>query len=261
VELIQSNGIKFYQFNSFKNQGLYHAVFTRNGGFSPYPWESLNFGASVGDDIGRVQKNKQLAFAGLGIDQGSIFDVYQIHSSTIVRTDRPRLPGEPHNKADGILTNTPGVSLLMRFADCVPILLFDPVERAIGLVHAGWIGTINRIVAKAIELMVTNFKSVPRNLIAAIGPSIGPDHYAVKSDVIELVSSNFKDCAHELIIEHQGKKHFDLWKANEITLRQSGVQNIENSKLCTYCKMDEFYSHRGEHGKTGRFGVVLGLSA
>ncbi len=141
---ILSGAIKYYQFASFEQPGLYHAVFTRHGGTSPAPWKSLNFGASVGDDIGCVRRNKELAFQAIGIDLASVYDVYQVHSTDVVYTDRPLKDNEQHKKADAIITDRPGITLLMRFADCVPIMLFDPIHHAIGIAHAGWIGTVDQ---------------------------------------------------------------------------------------------------------------------
>lgn len=254
-----AGSIKYYQFKSYENHGLYHAVFTRQGGVSPKPWKSLNFGASVGDDIERVQKNKRLALSSVGIKTGSIFDVYQVHSTEVVQTELPLQPGDMHIKADAIITNKPGVTLLMRFADCVPILLFDPVKRAIGIVHAGWMGTLNKIVTNAVARMKGSYGTNPGDLIACIGPSIGPDHYRVKDDVLERFEKVYGKLSGEMIRDSEGAKYLDLWKANKIILIQVGVSRIEIAGICTNCRMEDWYSHRGELGMTGRFGVLFGL--
>lgn len=257
----QAGSIKYYKFTSFDDEGIYHAVFSRHGGISPTPWKSLNFGASVGDDGKRVQQNKENALACLGIKTDSVYDVHQVHSSEVIYTERPLSTAGVHIKADAMITKTPGVTLMMRFADCVPILLFDPVNRAVGMAHAGWIGTINKIVGKTVLKMKETFGTAPSDLQAAIGPSIGPDHYSVGADVVEKVISIFGESADGLLIHDQGKTYFDLWKANQLILSEVGVNRIENAEMCTQCKMDDWYSHRGEHGNTGRFGVVIGLYA
>jgi hypothetical protein len=261
VQVFQSGSIKYYRFSSLELPGLYHAVYTRQGGTSPAPWKSLNFGSSVGDDINLVQRNKEKAFTAAGIDLESVYDVYQVHSSEVVRATRPLNIGEIHQRADAMITNQPGVTLLMRFADCVPVLLFDPKNRAVGIVHAGWIGTVNKIVSKVICKMEVCFGSKTTDLLAAIGPSIGPDHYQVQNDVVEKVVSTYKNDAAKILLNHDGKTCLDLWQANEISLREAGVEKIEIAGLCTQCHMDDWYSHRGEHGKTGRFGIMLGLEA
>jgi YfiH family protein len=260
MQFFQAGSIKYYKFNSFENQGLYHAVFTRHGGISPTPWKSLNFGASVGDDINRVRQNRQTALAILNIKPDSIYDVYQVHSTELVLTDRSLRLGEPHLKADAIITNKPNITLMMRFADCVPIFLFDPINRVIGLAHAGWIGTVNKIAEKTLLKMKLKFKTNPDDVLAAIGPSIGPDHYIVGNDVIDKVATSFGDKVEQLIIRNNGMSFFNLWEANQIILNEAGVKKIEVAEICTNCNLGEWYSHRGEHGKTGRFGVVLGLS-
>ena len=260
MPFFESGSIKYYRCTSLENQGLYHAFFTRHGGFSPDPWRSLNFGASVGDDIQRVVHNREIAFGCLDLKPDSVYDVYQIHSTEVVRTDRPLSKYETHINADAIISNKPSVTLLMRFADCVPILLFDPIKRAIGIVHAGWIGTVGRILQKTVSALIENYKSIPGDIIAVIGPSIGPDHYSVRVDVIEQVCKSFKTNSDQVIRKENGKYYFNLWKANQIILSEMGVEKIEVAGICTGCNLNDWYSHRGEKGSTGRFGVVIGLN-
>lgn len=255
----QSGTIKYYRFSSLENQGLYHAIFTRRGGFSPAPWKSLNFGASVGDEHRRVRLNRQKALNALDLDSTTVYDTYQIHSNDIVVTDRPLAANEPHIKADGIITNQSGITLMMRFADCVPILLFDPVHRVIGIAHAGWIGTVNKIAVKVVSTMMQKYSTNPGDIKAAIGPSIGPDHYVVGKEVIEKVQYSFKDDFEHLLSSKNGRSYFDLWKANQIVLGEIGVRQVEIAGICTNCDLNDWYSHRGEHGDTGRFGAVIGL--
>ena len=259
MQLCQVGSIKYFQFTTFEGNGLCQAVFTRQGGVSPSPWKSLNFGASVGDDIHRVMLNRQSALAALGISADSVFDVYQVHGTKVIVTDRPLYPDEVHIKADAILTNQPGVSLMMRFADCVPIFYFDPVNQVIGLAHAGWIGTVNKIAKKTIEVMDQHFGSKPNDIYAAIGPSIGPDHYSVGEEVISKATTSFDNKVDKLFVENNGKVCFNLWEANRLNLLEAGVSHIEMAEICTNCHLEDWYSHRGENGKTGRFGAVLGI--
>lgn len=251
--------IKYFRFSSLENLGVYHAVFTRHGGCSPSPWKSLNFGASVGDDTNRVMTNRERALATFNLDPTNVYDTYQVHSSEIVAAEIPLAKGEPHIKADGIITNQPRLTLMMRFADCVPILLVDPVHHAIGIAHAGWIGTLNKIALQAVSKMVINFGTDPKEIIAAIGPSIGPDHYPVGQEVLEKVHSVFAEDEEKLINYRNGEPHLDLWKANQIVLHEAGVSQIEIAGICTSCNVEDWYSHRGEHGRTGRFGIIIGL--
>lgn len=251
--------IKYYQFSMLDIPGVHHAIFTRHGGISPSPWKSLNFGGSVGDNLDRVQQNREKALNTLNIRPDKVFDVYQIHSNVVKVTERALFPNEDHSKADAIITNKPGITLLMRFADCVPILLFDPAKHVIGIVHAGWIGTVNKIAAKTVGIMIKEFRIKPEDIIAGIGPSIGPDHYSVGDDVLQRVKISFGDFADKLINHDNGKDYFNLWKANTEILNQVGVEKIEISGICTSCNKFDWYTHRGEHGKTGRFGAVIRL--
>jgi hypothetical protein len=259
MPFFESGSIKYYRCASLEHKGLYHAFFTRHGGLSPVPWHSLNFGASVGDEIQRVIRNREIALGCINLEPESVYDVYQIHSMEVVCTDRPLTVSETHLKADAIITNYTGVTLLMRFADCVPILLFDPVKRAIAIVHSGWIGTVGKILQKTVLALIENYKSNPSDLIAAIGPSIGPDHYSVGWDVIKQVYTSFNSKADQVIRKENECYFFDLWKANQLILSDMGVTKIELVGICTSCNLNDWYSHRGENGTTGRFGVVIGL--
>ena len=251
------NGLRFYQFDSL---GVKHAVFTRHGGLSPEPWKSLNLGGTVGDEVERVRGNRFLCFEALGCRPDSIFDVWQVHSADVVCADAPRRMDEPYQKADIILTDNPSVTLFMRFADCVPILLHDPVKRVIGLAHAGWLGTVRDVAGVTVYKMSEQYGTRPADVIACIGPSIGPDHYEVGEDVIAQVERTFNADASLMLPRHGSRTHFDLWKANQYLLERAGVRQIELASLCTACHTDDWFSHRAEKGKTGRFGALISLS-
>lgn len=256
------NGVRYYQFSIFPPQ-VTQAIFTRQGGESSSPWKSLNLGNTVGDDRLRVRANRQRAFAALGREESSLFDVWQIHSADVVLANapHPHLNNPPELKADAIITNNPRVTLFMRFADCTPILLYDPKRRALGLAHAGWLGTLRRAAAAAVQAMQDAFGSQPADLLAAIGPSIGPDHYEVGPEVEQSAFGVFGPRAETLLERFHGPKpHFNLWAANRLVLEEAGVHQIENASLCTACHTEDWFSHRAEKGKTGRFGVLLALA-
>jgi len=255
----ESGSVRAYQFESFNDPAVVHAVFTRHGGVSPKPWESLNMGALVGDDRIRVEHNRQLAFQAAGRDPASIYDVWQVHSAKIVCVDSPRTQGTPNIQADAILTSNPAVTLFMRFADCVPILLFDPVIGVIGLVHSGWRGTVKKIVQVAVQGMTQNYGSEVQNIRAGIGPSIGVSRYEVGREVIEAVKAAFVETWDRILINQNGSISLDLWAANRILMTQVGLRQIETASLCTASNLQDWFSHRGENGKTGRFGVLMGL--
>lgn len=256
MALIQHNGLRYLQFDSLQPK---HAVFTRHGGVSPEPWGSLNVGGTVGDDLERVKHNRFLSFDAMGCAPESIFDVWQIHSADVVCANAPRPQGESYRQADVILTDKRDVTLFMRFADCVPIMVHDPRNGVIGIAHAGWMGTLRDVATITIRAMQKNYGSNPADIMACIGPSIGPDHYEIGADVILQVMQTFGDESEALLASHHGKIHFNLWETNRRLLERAGVGQIEISGVCTACHTDDWFSHRAEKGRTGRFGALICL--
>jgi len=259
MAFVESGGLKYYRFESFPLDELIHGIFTRLGGVSPEPWASLNLGGTVGDLRDHVIENRRRMFDAIQRPVESGFDVWQVHGVNVIATDRPRPLDASHEKADAILTSSPEITLYMRFADCVPILLYDPVKRVVGMVHAGWQGTVEQICRYTVEKMQSVYGSRPGDLLAGIGPSIGPDHYEVGPDVVARVRSSFNGDAKQLLCSREGRVYFDLWAANRLTLEKAGVKNIETAGLCTACDTTHWFSHRAEKGKTGRFGAAIAL--
>ena len=257
----RSNQIRYFTFKQLDGGDLVHAIFTRHGGMSASPWQSLNVGGTVGDAPERVRENRQRSFLALERDPASIFDAWQVHGRDVVIVDKPRKLEEAPLQADILLTDQPGVTLFMRFADCVPILLYDPQRGVVGLVHAGWQGTVKRAAAAAIQALQAHYGCQPVDVRAGIGPSIGGHHYPVGTDVVQQVQNSFNSKADNFLFQLDGQIHFDLWAANRAILENCGVERIEISGLCTACNLDDWYSHRGEHGRTGRFGALIALSA
>ena len=261
----QPDTVRYFTFNSLTDCGIKHAILTRRGGVSPQPWQSLNVGATVGDDQVRVTENRRRSFEVMGFDYGSLFDVWQVHGNNVVCADKPRLTDYSYQKADAILTNKTQIALFMRFADCVPIFLYDPIQKIIGLVHAGWMGTVNRVSTKAINIMHARYGSKPNNILAAMGPSIGPDHYQIGVDVMTKVREAFgQDASGLLSTKHDHGKlgyYLNLWNANKLVLEQAGVHEIEIASICTACYVEDWYSYRAEKGNTGRFGAIITLSS
>jgi polyphenol oxidase len=261
----QSRGIKYFAFDSLRRYPLVHAVFTRRGGVSPEPWAELNVGGLVGDDPKRVNENRLISFEAVGRSLSSIYDVWQVHGRKVVCTQSPRPLDQPHIKADAILTDRSDVTLFMRFADCVPILLFDPVRGVIGVAHAGWQGTVIGVAAAAVQEMQSEYHSNPSDILAAIGPSVCAKHYEVGPEVVEQVEQAFGMDSSKVLSRGNGemspgKAYFDLWIANRLILEKVGVGQIDIAGICTACHPEDWYSHRAEKGKTGRFGVLIGLA-
>ncbi len=254
----QVDQLEFWSFEQLEEHCV-HGILTRKGGVSPSPWDSLNFGGNIGDSRQNIIENRRRVFSAINRPVESIFDSWQVHGTGMIITDKPRNLDEIHQKADIIATRDRKITLFMRFADCTPILLFDPEHAAICMVHAGWRGTLAGAVKAAVAGMREGFSSRPEKIIAGIGPSIGPDHYRVGNEVIQAAEISFGSSADEFLLQKNGGYYFDLWAANEFLLRQAGVEFIERSNICTACDLTRWYSHRAENGKTGRFGAFLAI--
>lgn len=256
---IQDQGLVYYQFEALcAEPGLRHGFFTRLGGASEPPYASLNLGDSVGDDARAVAENRRRSFAALGFDAAQVVTPYQVHSTVVARVGRAD-GGRIVEATDGLVTGEEGVALFLRFADCVPIVLYDPEHRAIGLVHAGWRGTLGGIAAEGVRAMQAHFGSSPARLWAGTGPAIGPCCYAVSAELADEFRRRFGPAV--LSRTASGAPHLDLPTANAIALREAGVSRVEQAGLCTACHVDEFFSHRKEGGRTGRLGAFIGLLA
>ena len=255
----QSGEIRYFTFAGLPDTAVAHAIFTRRGGVSPAPWDALNVGSTVGDVDSRVTENRIRAFAALSRKPDSLCDVWQVHGNKVVHARKPRALSELPPRADILLTDRPELTLFMRFADCVPIMLFDPVHRVVGLVHTGWQGTVQRAVAIAVKTMTTSYRTNPKDVIAGIGPSIGPHHYDVGPEVVARVSEVFSEQIEKVLYQNDSTVQFDLWSANRILLQNAGVEQIEIAGICTACNPDDWFSHRGEGGRTGRFGALIAI--
>jgi YfiH family protein len=250
----------YYQFDSLLPfPEVSHGVFTRLGGHSRSPWHSLNTGHTVGDDPEAVDANHRLICEALGFSTEDLVSPHQVHGATVGRVgaeDRGRVIYD----TDALITDVPGVVLMLRFADCAPIWLYDPTRRAVGLAHAGWRGTVAGTAQAAVEAMQSAFGSDPSDILAGLGPAIGPCCYEVGGDVAQEVREAFPGVAAQFLAPRPNEKwHLDLWASNRHRLERAGVGQVEVAGICTACHTDEWYSHRAERGKTGRIGALIGL--
>ncbi len=258
MERVNRAGLEFYRNEAWND--LAHGIFTRRGGVSKSHWTSLNVGGSNGDDAAAVAENHRRLYRAADVNGEQAVTTWLVHSVETITVDRPpdgkrRLP-----KADAMITRLTGIPLVMRFADCVPILLYDRVTPAIGLGHAGWRGTVRGIAGKMVEAMRHSFGSEPTNIEAVIGPAISRRNYQVGEEVAGAARSYFG--AGSGAVWHDpidGSPHLDLWLANQVDLERHGVREIEVLRICTYENVADFFSHRAENGQTGRFGVVISL--
>jgi hypothetical protein len=243
--------------------GLVHAVSTRQGGVSPEPYASLNLSTSTGDSRENVDANYWRLAEALGMQRERFTTTWQVHGTHVVRATADTVGGML-DKADGIITDIPGLPLTQRYADCTPLIFYDPHRHAVGLGHAGWRGTVAGMAAALVHAMTATFRSNPGDLVAVVGPAIGPCCYEVGQEVVDAVRAAFPAADTLLTKPANGtdgaaQQHFDLWSANHWQLQQAGVGQIEVAGVCTRCRRETFFSHRGDSGLTGRFGAVVML--
>ncbi len=247
-----------------------------------------------GDNLDNVVRNRQLALHSLGLDGYPCVTLWNIHGADVLmpdihnkwRTDwayrsyyeQAWTPQEIH-KGDALITQQRGLAIALSFADCTPIALYDPVEQVIGIAHGGWRGTARGIAFATIDAMRENFGSQPRNIYAGIGPTIGPCCYEVSQNVQDLFMGmqDFEDSPTQpqyrnpvresavFSIVHLLDKdslRLDLWQTNRRQLLMAGLlpEHIESAEICTSDNVNHFFSHRAEHGKTGRFPMIMALA-
>ena len=218
---------------------LQHGITTRKGGTSQPPFFSMNIASNVQDDPKSVQENRLRLFDAIGCQETSICEANQVHGNSVLTASE----SGQYIDADGFITDQSSLVLTIRTADCVPVFIIDRKKHVIGLVHAGWRGTVARIAKMAVEDMIMEFGSQPENIFAWIGPSIGPCCYEVGGEVKQTVEGRYVE-----------DSKLNLWLYNSDQLRQIGVleKHIEIAGVCTCCHEEWFYSHRASGGKTGR---------
>ena len=237
-----------------------HCFTTRHGGVSTGSQSSLNLAIGRGDSMENVETNLHILGNALGFDPQKLVMTMQIHSDivrVVTEKDCNGLCHRNYPQCDALVTNTPGVALLVFTADCTPLLFHDPVTGAVGAAHAGWRGTAQAIGARVVEAMVNHFGSRPEDIRAAVGPNIGMCHFETDADVPEAMLKAFGDEA-SAYIEKKGEKYYlDLKEINALSIRRAGVQHIEISDACTMCQPDRFWSHRVTKGDRGSQGAII----
>lgn len=252
------SSLVYYQFEQWP--ALTQGIFTRRGGVSGPPWDSLNVGGTVGDDVQSVHRNHELMYAALNLERARACTVWQVHGADTVIVNGPVAGRRWIALADGMVTARTNIPLVMRFADCTPLLFHDPVRGVIGMAHAGWRGTVSGAGASVLRAMMTAYGCRPADVQVGIGPCIGPERYQVGEEVVRAVFDYFGTL--DGLIRRDPEDHtayLNLWEANRRDLLRLGVEQIEVAGICTATHTDEFYSHRAEKGRTGRFGAVLAL--
>jgi len=251
-------------FTHFDQCAVKHGISTRFGGTSREPFSSLNLGLHNGDEDAAVIANRTLFCQAVGVNADDLVTAQQTHGDRVlvVTTEHIGRGATKYSEAiadtDALITQMPGVPLMLFFADCVPVLIVDPVHKAVGIAHAGWKGTLDRIVHKTLLSMEKNFGTRPEDCLAGIAPSVGPCCYEVDGIVIDTLKGQFEEW--QQFAQPSGDKwHLDLWGINRSELERAGVKpsNIVVSKVCTACNHHVFFSYRADHGHTGRIGAVI----
>ena len=238
-----------------------HCFTTRLGGVSEGHLSSLNIGLHRGDDPKNVEENFRILADALECLPEDFVLTKQIHSDIVVkvgRADRGKHMVEGASpECDALITNEPGVALVVFTADCTPILLQDPVTGAVGAVHAGWRGTAMGIVGKTVEAMVREYGCNPANIRAAIGPNISFCCFETDADVPNAMVDALGEEAKPFIRPNGEKYYVNLKEINALWLRRAGVEMIEISDACTVCQCDRYWSHRVTRGQRGSQGAII----
>lgn len=253
---------QFHTLQKFSDQ-LEHAVFSRQGGVSKKPYDSLNVRFTIGDKELNVKKNRAVICDALGLDSEQLVSVDQTHSKNVQMVDEQFLKNYQNvevSERDALITDKPKVGLMIQVADCQALLFFDPIHKVIAAIHAGWKGLAQDITGQTVKMLKKFYKVDPHRLLVGISPSLGPC-CAFFSDPEKELPQEF----HPFIDK---EKRVDLWAFSVWQLQKHGIaqKNIELAKICTQCGRGggkggrgRFFSFRGEHGITGRFGAVIFL--
>lgn len=294
----QFGDLQYLQFELFTPYtNLIHGVFTRAGGVSEAPFTGLNTSTPVlstlRDSVESVIQNRQLVLQAMNMEGRPCVTLWQVHEADIHtftyqdpwRTDwgqasyyQPGWAPETIRKGDGVITHEQGVGLAMSFADCTPLVFYDPVKQVTGIAHGGWRGTARGIGPATIEVMRERFGCQPEDILAGIGPTIGACCYEVSEHVraifmgreqfdIAPTAPQYREFVRESAtfstVDVQGREslRLDLQETHRRQLLLAGLleEHIEAANLCTSCHVERFFSHRKEQGKTGRFAVFIAL--
>lgn len=255
-------GVWWGNFPLLHQLGFIHGVSSRWGGSSDAPYERMNLGLHVGDEALQVVNNRQQFCRAVGIESADCITAEQIHGCEIavVAAEHRGLGmvdyGEAVKGVDALITDQAGVFLMLFFADCVPIMVVDPVRKACAAIHAGWKGSLASIAAKTVQAMTISFGSRPADCWAFIAPAIGACCYQVSEQLAEQFRQTFPLWTGEFGKERQ----LDLSRLNQLQLAAAGipVTHIQASGICTACNEMVFFSHRAHGGRTGRFSIVVG---
>lgn len=269
MNIKRGTSVSYLSFSIFENLPVKAAVSCRMDGFSEGVFAKGNMGLHVGDNPAAVCKNRDLFLNVFGYKLDDLIAAQQVHGTEIADVTRS-MRGRGARKyddaipgTDGLVTNEKGIVLGLLYADCAPLLFFDPVKKVIAVGHGGWRGCAGNIAGKLIRRMGGRYGTNPKDIRAAIGPTIGQASFEVGGDVYDAFSKLFpSQVCHTLFEDLDGEKyHFDLAGANAYEMEEAGVPScqIENCGIDTYRAAEYFYSYRKEKGHTGRHMAIISL--
>ncbi|WP_053956907.1 peptidoglycan editing factor PgeF [Inediibacterium massiliense] len=267
IENKSTDEVVFFTIPSFEQTNLVkHGFSSKIGGVSQGKYASLNLGFKTEDSNEKVENNYKKIAKALDISiENLVFSdqVHKDHIKIVTKKDCGKgiIKESDIKEIDALITNETNVALATVYADCVPIFLLDPVKKVIALAHAGWRGTVLKIGKKTVEKMINVYETNPKDCLAAIGPSIGKCCYEVDENVIKEFNKDFTNLNKFVFSKGNGKYMLDLWKANQITLKEIGLleRNISISNMCTMCHSEKFFSYRRDQGITGRMAAIIEL--
>lgn len=269
-ENIEENIVPIFKFPLIENECrevVNHCFSTRFGGVSKGIFQSMNLSFSRGDEEDAVSENFRRIALCLDGEPKNMVSSNQTHTTNVIEVKKEHAGNGITRQnefidVDGMVTNVPGLILSTFYADCVPLYFVDVKNKAIGLSHSGWRGTVGRIGRETIELMKKLYGTKSEELICAIGPSICKDCYEISRDVAEEFAKEFSQHIDEILVDKGNDKFLlDLWRVNEIILIEAGVkkENIAVTNVCTCCNDKILFSHRATNGKRGNLGAFLVL--
>lgn len=271
-EVLKRNCIEdmeYLTFPALEETGLVRHLFTtRLGGVSEGIFASMNLSYTRGDDKKAVDENYRRLAKALNCEMEDFVCSDQTHTTNVRKVSKADkgkgvVKEKDYTDVDALITNESGIVLATFYADCVPLFLVDTRNRAIGLAHSGWRGTVGRMGACTLQAMQEAYGTKPEDTVIAIGPSICQDCYEVSEDVAQQFIQEFdtKDHNEILLAKGNGKYQLNLWRANECVFRDAGVreENIHVTDICTCCNPEYLYSHRASQGKRGNLGAFMGL--
>lgn len=267
LNINEKNGVTFVTFPVLEKYGIKHAFSTRLGGVSDGIYSSMNLSFSQGDNPDNVLENYKRICNAIDVDYKRCVLSKQTHTTNIrIVTEEDAGKGiikeRDFDDIDGLITNVPGLTLVVQCADCVGTLFFDPIKKVIAASHGGWRGTKGEIPKKTVLLMHEKFGCNPSDIVVGISPSIGKCCFEVDTPVAEeFMKIDSVDKDKIITYDGNGKYHIDLWQTNVLSLLSVGIkrENMSVTDLCTMCHPDVFFSHRATKGKRGNLAGLICL--